>query len=331
MITLIGDTAEAEAGTEVGNVDTIAAESTAIIISVLILIHEVAVEKESSREYTSTLFLALFLLRRDEALQSATSMTREVENMQANVDLRLVEYRRMENELGTAREKERMWKAEKMEIEKRLSSKDSLLAHERKQAELQKKRDREQIDRLEDKLKSERPGWEGQLGIVDPLIDESRRSAVIPIAISHVAHAPRVQSAPPAPISNSSFDPCPSHYPVTLPPNMNKMLQENQPELKMETNSNSMILDIPVACPSSKDGVAPFTEIVLNSISTTLSSTVKLEVKSDVVEPQGSCLLMEKNEIPEQESINLDDESILEGVPLDVSHPIDEAALLDSL
>ncbi|KAK6756125.1 hypothetical protein RB195_014483 [Necator americanus] len=102
---------------------------------------------------------------KDEAVQLVTSMTREVENMQASVDLRLVEYKRMESDLATAREKERMWKVEKLELERKLTAKDSLLTSERKRAEEQKKRDKTQLETLERKLKSEQPGWEAQLGV----------------------------------------------------------------------------------------------------------------------------------------------------------------------
>ncbi|KIH59510.1 hypothetical protein ANCDUO_10251 [Ancylostoma duodenale] len=102
---------------------------------------------------------------RDDAAQLATSMKREVENMQATNDLRMVEYKRMESDLATARERERMWKVEKLELERKLNAKDSLLASERKKAEEQKKRDKAQLEQLEKKLKSEQPGWEAQLGI----------------------------------------------------------------------------------------------------------------------------------------------------------------------
>ncbi|RCN37256.1 hypothetical protein ANCCAN_16848 [Ancylostoma caninum] len=102
---------------------------------------------------------------RDDAAQLATSMKREVENMQATNDLRLVEYKRMESDLATARERERMWKVEKLELERKLNAKDSLLASERKKAEEQKKRDKAQLEQLEKKLKSEQPGWEAQLGV----------------------------------------------------------------------------------------------------------------------------------------------------------------------
>ncbi|KHJ88571.1 hypothetical protein OESDEN_11633 [Oesophagostomum dentatum] len=60
---------------------------------------------------------------RDDAAQLATSMKREVENMQATIDLRLLEYKRMESDLATARERERMWKIEKLELERKLSAK----------------------------------------------------------------------------------------------------------------------------------------------------------------------------------------------------------------
>ncbi|VDK58542.1 unnamed protein product [Cylicostephanus goldi] len=103
---------------------------------------------------------------RDDAVQLVSSMKREVENMQANIDLRLVEYKRMEGDLATARERERMWKVEKLELERKLATKDSLLITEKKKAEEQKRRDKSQLEALEKKLKSEQPGWEAQLGVV---------------------------------------------------------------------------------------------------------------------------------------------------------------------
>ncbi|CAJ0590570.1 unnamed protein product [Cylicocyclus nassatus] len=102
---------------------------------------------------------------RDDAVQLVSSMKREVENMQANIDLRLVEYKRMEGDLATARERERMWKVEKLELERKLTTKDSLLITEKKKAEEQKRRDKSQLEALEKKLKSEQPGWEAQLGV----------------------------------------------------------------------------------------------------------------------------------------------------------------------
>ncbi|VDM69926.1 unnamed protein product [Strongylus vulgaris] len=103
---------------------------------------------------------------RDDAVQLVSSMKREVESIQANLDLRLVEYKRMESDLATARDRERMWKVEKLELERKLAAKDSLLLSERKKAEEQKKRDKAHFEALEKKLKSEQPGWEAQLGVL---------------------------------------------------------------------------------------------------------------------------------------------------------------------
>ncbi|RCN36139.1 hypothetical protein ANCCAN_17976 [Ancylostoma caninum] len=133
---------------------------------------------------------------RDDAAQLATSMKREVENMQATNDLRLVEYKRMESDLATARERERMWKVEKLELERKLNAKDSLLASERKKAEEQKKRDKAQLEQLEKKLKSEQPGWEAQLGVMRPLKEQS---CVIATYQMTGGRPPRVLSAPPLP------------------------------------------------------------------------------------------------------------------------------------
>uniref|UniRef100_A0A158PB39 HOOK domain-containing protein n=1 Tax=Angiostrongylus cantonensis TaxID=6313 RepID=A0A158PB39_ANGCA len=58
---------------------------------------------------------------RDDAIKLVNSLKREIESMQAAVDLRLVDYKRMEYELSTVREKERMWKLEKVELERKLS------------------------------------------------------------------------------------------------------------------------------------------------------------------------------------------------------------------
>lgn len=102
---------------------------------------------------------------RDDAVKLVNSLRREVETVQAAADLRLVEYKRMENELCAAREKERMWKLERVELERKLTTKKSLLAHEKRRNEEQRKRDRAQLEQLQNKLKSEQPGWETQLGV----------------------------------------------------------------------------------------------------------------------------------------------------------------------
>ncbi|KAK6058370.1 hypothetical protein COOONC_04063, partial [Cooperia oncophora] len=102
---------------------------------------------------------------KDDAAQLVTSMKREVENIQSALDLRLAEYKRMEGELSAAREKERMWKVEKLEWERKLANKDSTIANERKRMEEQRKRDRAQLAEMEKKLKCEQPGWESQLGV----------------------------------------------------------------------------------------------------------------------------------------------------------------------
>lgn len=102
---------------------------------------------------------------RDDAAQLVGSLKREVENMQSALDLRLLEYKRTEADLNAAREKERMWKIEKLEMERKLTAKDSLIASERRRMEEQKKRDKAQLAELEKKLKCEQPGWESQLGV----------------------------------------------------------------------------------------------------------------------------------------------------------------------
>ncbi|KAK6011365.1 hypothetical protein OSTOST_23556 [Ostertagia ostertagi] len=71
----------------------------------------------------------------------------------------------MEGDLAAARERERMWKVEKLEFERKLAAKDSLIASERKRMEDQRKRDKAQLAELEKKLKCEQPGWESQLGV----------------------------------------------------------------------------------------------------------------------------------------------------------------------
>ncbi|KAK6027049.1 hypothetical protein OSTOST_06930, partial [Ostertagia ostertagi] len=103
---------------------------------------------------------------RDDAVQLVASMKREVENIQSALDLRTAEYKRMEGDLAAARERERMWKVEKLEFERKLAAKDSLIASERKRMEDQRKRDKAQLAELEKKLKCEQPGWESQLGVV---------------------------------------------------------------------------------------------------------------------------------------------------------------------
>ncbi|VDO23566.1 unnamed protein product [Heligmosomoides polygyrus] len=55
---------------------------------------------------------------RDDAAQLVGSLKREVENMQSALDLR-----RTEADLNAAREKERMWKIEKLEMERKLTAK----------------------------------------------------------------------------------------------------------------------------------------------------------------------------------------------------------------
>ncbi|VDM54614.1 unnamed protein product [Angiostrongylus costaricensis] len=65
-------------------------------------------------------------LRRDDAIKLVNSLKREIESMQAAVDLRLVDYKRMEYELSTVREKERMWKLEKVELERKLSEREAV-------------------------------------------------------------------------------------------------------------------------------------------------------------------------------------------------------------
>ncbi|KJH49132.1 hypothetical protein DICVIV_04762 [Dictyocaulus viviparus] len=146
--------------------------------------------------------------RKADALQLVNSMRREVENMQTTADLRLVDFKRMENDLTTARERERMWKVEKVELERKLCAKvfdlyfaylffnfdidvffkfqgfyliifltkifalfvfskllDSLLTNEKKKIEEQRKRDKAQLEQLQNKLKCEQPGWDSQLGV----------------------------------------------------------------------------------------------------------------------------------------------------------------------
>ncbi|KAE9414617.1 hypothetical protein Angca_000891, partial [Angiostrongylus cantonensis] len=102
---------------------------------------------------------------RDDAIKLVNSLKREIESMQAAVDLRLVDYKRMEYELSTVREKERMWKLEKVELERKLSERISLLANEKKRNEEQRKRDKAQLEQLQNKLKCEQPEWESQLGV----------------------------------------------------------------------------------------------------------------------------------------------------------------------
>ncbi|WKY09889.1 hypothetical protein Q1695_002333 [Nippostrongylus brasiliensis] len=155
---------------------------------------------------------------RDDAVQLAASMKREVENLQTAIDLKLIEHKRAESDLATARERERLWKMERMEMERKLTSKDSQLASERKRMEDQRKRDKAQLAELEKKLKCDQPGWESQLGVeavfraieviktefggqlqqlkdqVTPLKEQSCAMAAYQLASNR---PPRILSAPP--------------------------------------------------------------------------------------------------------------------------------------
>uniref|UniRef100_W6N9L2 Myosin-6-like n=1 Tax=Haemonchus contortus TaxID=6289 RepID=W6N9L2_HAECO len=181
---------------------------------------------------------------RDDALQLATSMKREVENIQSTLDLRLAEYKRLDGDLATARDKERLWKIEKLELERKLAAKDSSIAAERKRMEEQRKRDKAQLSEMEKKLKCEQPGWESQLGVeavfraietiknefsgqiehlteqVIPLKEKSSSIAAYQLASSH---PPRIHSAPPLsdvhiPLSSSLSCPDARYLPAECVP-----------------------------------------------------------------------------------------------------------------
>lgn len=102
---------------------------------------------------------------RDEAVQLVASMRRELDNIQSAAEMRALESKRVEGDLNILREKERTWKIEKLELERKLVAKDTLIGSEKRRMEEQRKRDKAQLMELEKKLKCEQPGWESQLGV----------------------------------------------------------------------------------------------------------------------------------------------------------------------
>ncbi|CAD6193481.1 unnamed protein product [Caenorhabditis auriculariae] len=97
------------------------------------------------------------------ARQSTQTMKRDVERMRTDVELSKMESSRYLTEIDMLRDKEGTWKMEKLEFERLLSAKDATLSAERRRMGAALQEERDKVERLETRLRSDRPVVQGEL------------------------------------------------------------------------------------------------------------------------------------------------------------------------
>ncbi|VIO98481.1 Uncharacterized protein BM_BM9964 [Brugia malayi] len=98
-----------------------------------------------------------FLSRRDESTKELAEMRPRFEGLQGELRQRVEEGRKMVAQLRSYEEKERIWKKEKADLEKRIEIKDAMAAAERKNNDEWKKRHLTEKAELERKVKLAEP------------------------------------------------------------------------------------------------------------------------------------------------------------------------------
>ncbi|VDM41425.1 unnamed protein product [Toxocara canis] len=95
--------------------------------------------------------------RRDESAKELAEMRLRIDGMQSELRQRVEESRKMMGQLRSYEEKERIWKKEKADLEKRIEIKDAVAAAERKNNDEWKKRSLIEKAELERKVKLAEP------------------------------------------------------------------------------------------------------------------------------------------------------------------------------
>uniref|UniRef100_A0A0M3HFI8 TPH domain-containing protein n=1 Tax=Ascaris lumbricoides TaxID=6252 RepID=A0A0M3HFI8_ASCLU len=95
--------------------------------------------------------------RRDESAKELAEMRPRIDNLQMELRQRVEEGRKMLAQLRSYEEKERIWKKEKSDLEKRIEIKDAMATAERKNHDEWKKRNLAEKAELERKVKLAEP------------------------------------------------------------------------------------------------------------------------------------------------------------------------------